>query len=150
MICYEGDFPGTLAPWIALQSRGVVVRMVRDLGRCRFDVADVEALITGRLRRVCELVNADHGFRAPIAGSRRWPVPAGYGWRWTPCRRSAAWTSTSFPSVPTSSPPTGTNSCFRASGWRSFIFDAGGGRTPGAPDGLEKRRGGWSRRDPLG
>ena len=68
VVCYEGDFPGTLAPWIALQSRGVVVRMVRDLGRSRFDVADVEAMITGRTRVVCvSLVNADHGFRAPIA-----------------------------------------------------------------------------------
>ncbi len=68
VICYEGDFPGTLAPWTALRSRGVVVRMVPDLGRSRFDVGDVEALITGRTRVVCvSLVNADHGFRAPIA-----------------------------------------------------------------------------------
>jgi cysteine desulfurase / selenocysteine lyase len=68
VLCYEKDFPGTLAPWTALQARGVVVRMVRDLDRSRFEVADVEALITDRTRVICfSLVNADHGFRAPAA-----------------------------------------------------------------------------------
>ncbi|HTW98328.1 MAG TPA: aminotransferase class V-fold PLP-dependent enzyme [Acidimicrobiales bacterium] len=66
VILYDADFPGTLAPWIALERKGVILRMIADRGRSRFDVEDVEALISSRTRAICiSLVNSSHGFRAP-------------------------------------------------------------------------------------
>jgi selenocysteine lyase/cysteine desulfurase len=64
VILYELDFPSLIAPWLAA---GVTVRMVPDLGRNRFDLADFEQLITSRTRAISvSLVNNTTGFRAPV------------------------------------------------------------------------------------
>lgn len=69
VVVAEGDFPGTLAPWLALQHRGVVVKMIPQRGRPRFELEEVEALVTGRTRAIClSLVHSTHGFRAPVSG----------------------------------------------------------------------------------
>ncbi len=68
VILCEDDFPGTIAPWRALERQGVVVRMVPDRGRSRNEVSELEALVTDRTRVIClSLVNSSHGFRAPVA-----------------------------------------------------------------------------------
>ncbi|HEX4214478.1 MAG TPA: aminotransferase class V-fold PLP-dependent enzyme [Candidatus Dormibacteraeota bacterium] len=67
VVSYDHEFPSGVYPWLAVGGRGVKVRFVRDRGRCRFDVGDVEALLTPRTRVVSlSLVNFVHGFRAPI------------------------------------------------------------------------------------
>jgi selenocysteine lyase/cysteine desulfurase len=67
VILYELDFPGLIAPWLALADRGIRIRMVEDRGRNRFDVDDVQQLISPRTRAVSvSLVNNITGFRAPV------------------------------------------------------------------------------------
>ena len=67
VVLYDQEFPSGVYPWLALEERGVATRFVRDEGRYRFDVADVEAVLSDRTRVVCmSLVNCYHGFRAPI------------------------------------------------------------------------------------
>jgi selenocysteine lyase/cysteine desulfurase len=67
VVVYDQEFPAGVYPWLALEKRGVTVRFIEDRGRHRFDVEDVEALLTDRTRVVCiSLVNCFHGFRAPI------------------------------------------------------------------------------------
>lgn len=67
VVTYDQEFPSGVYPWLALERKGVQVRFVRDAGRFRFEVEDVEALLGPRTRVVClSLVNFSHGFRAPI------------------------------------------------------------------------------------
>ncbi|MGO8876597.1 MAG: aminotransferase class V-fold PLP-dependent enzyme [Acidimicrobiales bacterium] len=67
VVLYDQEFPSGVYPWLALEERGVAARFVHDGGRFRFDVADVEAVLSERTRVVCmSLVNCYHGFRAPI------------------------------------------------------------------------------------
>ncbi len=67
IITYDQEFPSVVYPWMGLARKGVSVRFVRDRGRFRFDVDDIEALIGPRTRLVClSLVNFSNGFRAPI------------------------------------------------------------------------------------
>jgi len=67
VVVYEQEFPAGVYPWLALEKHGVVVRFIEDRDRHRFDVEDVEALLSDRTRVVCiSLVNCYHGFRAPI------------------------------------------------------------------------------------
>jgi cysteine desulfurase/selenocysteine lyase len=67
VVVYERQFPAGVLPWLNLAHLGVRVRFVRDLGRHRFDAADVEALLGERTRVVClELVNFGNGFRVPV------------------------------------------------------------------------------------
>ena len=67
VVVYDREFPAGAYPWLNLAARGVEVRFVRDRGRHRFDMADVERLLTPRTRVVCVgLVNANNGFRAPV------------------------------------------------------------------------------------
>lgn len=69
VILYDADFVGVLAPWLELARRqSVVLRFIADAGRHRFDISDVEALLSPRTRLICvSLVNAANGFRAPVA-----------------------------------------------------------------------------------
>ncbi len=72
VILYEHEFPGAVAPWLSLADRGVQVRVIPDRGRQRFDLDDVEALLSPRTRAICvSLVNNLNGFRAPVAGIRQ-------------------------------------------------------------------------------
>ena len=72
VILYEHEFPGAVAPWLALAGQGVRIRVIPDRGRQRFDLDDVEALLSSRTRAICvSLVNNLNGFRAPLAGIRR-------------------------------------------------------------------------------
>jgi selenocysteine lyase/cysteine desulfurase len=67
VILYELDFPGLIAPWMALNDRGIQVRVVEDRGRNRFDVDDFEQLLSPRTRAISvSLVNNITGFRAPV------------------------------------------------------------------------------------
>lgn len=67
VILYELDFPGLIAPWLALCDRGIRIRVVEDRGRNRFDADDVEQLLSPRTRAVSvSLVNNITGFRAPV------------------------------------------------------------------------------------
>ena len=67
VIVYDQEFPSGAYPWLNLAHLGVEVRLVRDGGRNRFEVEDVEALMTPRTRVVClGLVNFRNGFRAPV------------------------------------------------------------------------------------
>lgn len=67
VILYELDFPGLIAPWLALTDRGIRLRVVEDRGRNRFDVDDVEQLLSPRTRALSvSLVNNITGFRAPV------------------------------------------------------------------------------------
>jgi selenocysteine lyase/cysteine desulfurase len=67
VVVYDQEFPSGVYPWLALEKRGVTVRFIEDQGRHRFDVEDVEALLSDRTRVVCiSLVNCYHGFRAPV------------------------------------------------------------------------------------
>ena len=67
VVVYDQEFPAGVYPWLALEKRGVIVRFIEDRDRHRFDVEDVEALLSERTRVVCiSLVNCYHGFRAPI------------------------------------------------------------------------------------
>jgi cysteine desulfurase / selenocysteine lyase len=67
VIAYDQAFPADVYPWLNQAARGVELKLVRDGGRLRHDAAEVEALMTPRTRLVClELVNFNHGFRAPI------------------------------------------------------------------------------------
>ena len=67
VVVYEQEFSGCLAPFLHLQDRGVRVRTVPDRGRNRFDLDDVEELISARTRAVClSFVNRSHGMRAPV------------------------------------------------------------------------------------
>ncbi len=67
VIAYDQAFPAGVYPWMNLASRGVELKLIADRGRRRFDVEDVEALMTPRTRVVClELVNFGNGFRAPL------------------------------------------------------------------------------------
>ncbi|HXY43730.1 MAG TPA: aminotransferase class V-fold PLP-dependent enzyme [Acidimicrobiales bacterium] len=67
VVLYDQEFPSGVYPWLALEERGVVARFVHDAGRYRFDVDDVEAVMSDHTRVVCmSLVNCYHGFRAPI------------------------------------------------------------------------------------
>jgi selenocysteine lyase/cysteine desulfurase len=71
VILYEHEFPGSVAPWLSLADRGVQVRVIQDHGRQRFDLDDVEALLSPRTRAICvSLVNNLNGFRAPLAEIR--------------------------------------------------------------------------------
>lgn len=71
VILYEQEFPGSVAPWLSLADRGVRVRVIPDRGRRRFDLEDVEALLSPRTRAICvSLVNNLNGFRAPVAAIR--------------------------------------------------------------------------------
>jgi cysteine desulfurase/selenocysteine lyase len=67
VILYELDFPSLVAPWLALAARGVKVAVVADGGRRRFEVEDVERLVSPRTRAIAvSLVNNITGFRAPV------------------------------------------------------------------------------------
>jgi cysteine desulfurase/selenocysteine lyase len=67
VITYDQEFPSTAYPWLGLTRKGVTVKFVRDGGRARFDVDDVEELVSPRTRVVClSLVNFSNGFRAPV------------------------------------------------------------------------------------
>ena len=67
VILYELDFPGLIAPWLALVDRGIHIRVVEDRGRNRFDADDFLRLISPRTRAVSvSLVNNITGFRAPV------------------------------------------------------------------------------------
>jgi cysteine desulfurase / selenocysteine lyase len=67
VIVYDQEFPAGAYPWLNLGHLGVEVRLIRDGGRNRFEVEDVEALMTPRTRVVClGLVNFGNGFRAPV------------------------------------------------------------------------------------
>jgi selenocysteine lyase/cysteine desulfurase len=67
VILYELDFPGLIAPWLALADRGLRIRVVEDRGRNRFEIADFEELLSERTRAVSvSLVNNITGFRAPV------------------------------------------------------------------------------------
>ena len=67
VIVYERDFLGCLAPFLPLEDIGVCVRLVPDLGRYRFDLDDLERLLTPRTRAVClSVVNRATGMRAPV------------------------------------------------------------------------------------
>jgi cysteine desulfurase/selenocysteine lyase len=67
VIVYDQEFPAGAYPWLNLGHLGVEVKLIRDGGRNRFEVADVEALMTPRTRVVCiGLVNFGNGFRAPV------------------------------------------------------------------------------------
>ncbi len=80
VVVYEREFPAGVLPWLNLAHLGVRVRFVRDRGRHRFDVADVEELLGERTRVVClGLVNFGSGLRAPVERV------AGL------CRRAGAW-----------------------------------------------------------
>jgi cysteine desulfurase/selenocysteine lyase len=66
VVLYERDFVGCLAPFLRLRDRGVRIRWIPDRSD-RFDLADVEALLTPRTRAVCvSVVNRSHGMRAPV------------------------------------------------------------------------------------
>ena len=80
VVVYEREFPAGVLPWLNLAHLGVRVRFIRDRGRHRFDVADVDDLVGERTRVVClGLVNFGNGFRAPVERI------AGL------CRRAGAW-----------------------------------------------------------
>ena len=67
VVVYEREFPAGVLPWLNLAHLGVRVRFIRDRGRQRFDVADVEEVLSERTRVVClGLVNFGSGFRAPV------------------------------------------------------------------------------------
>jgi len=67
VILYELDFPSLVAPWLALGEHGVNVAVVADRGRHRFEVEDVERLLSPRTRAISvSLVNNLTGFRAPV------------------------------------------------------------------------------------
>jgi len=67
VVVYDQEFPSGVYPWMALEELGVVIRLIRDEGRRRFDTADVEAVMSDRTRVVSiSLVNCYHGFRAPV------------------------------------------------------------------------------------
>jgi len=67
VIAYDQAFPADVYPWMNLASRGVELKLIHDRGRRRFDVDDIEALMSPRTRVVClELVNFGNGFRAPL------------------------------------------------------------------------------------
>jgi selenocysteine lyase/cysteine desulfurase len=67
VVVYERDFWGCLAPFLRLADIGVCVRLVPDLGRGRFDLDDLERLLTPRTRAVClSVVNRATGMRAPV------------------------------------------------------------------------------------
>ncbi|MGC9960914.1 MAG: aminotransferase class V-fold PLP-dependent enzyme [Acidimicrobiales bacterium] len=67
VVLYDQEFPSGVYPWLALEERGVRTRFVHDGGRYRFEVGDVEAVLSERTRVVCvSLVNCYHGFRAPV------------------------------------------------------------------------------------
>lgn len=67
VVVYEREFPAGVLPWLNLAHLGVRTRFVRDLGRHRFDAADVAELVGERTRAVClGLVNFGNGFRAPV------------------------------------------------------------------------------------
>jgi cysteine desulfurase / selenocysteine lyase len=67
VILYELDFPSLIAPWLALAERGVAVAIIADNGRHRFEMEDVERLISPRTRAISvSLVNNLTGFRAPV------------------------------------------------------------------------------------
>jgi cysteine desulfurase / selenocysteine lyase len=67
VITYDQEFPSTAYPWLGLARDGVAVKFIRDRGRARFDVGDVEELISPRTRVIClSLVNFSNGFRAPV------------------------------------------------------------------------------------
>ncbi len=66
VITYAKEYPTLVLPWLQLRDRGVRVRFVEDRG-CRYEIDDVEALITSKTRVVAlSLVNFAHGFRAPL------------------------------------------------------------------------------------
>jgi len=63
----DRDFWGCLAPFAELGRVGVRIRLIRDAGRGRFDIDDLEALVTPRTRAVCvSVVNRATGTRAPV------------------------------------------------------------------------------------
>jgi selenocysteine lyase/cysteine desulfurase len=67
VVLYDQEFPSGVYPWLALEGGGVQARFVHDAGRYRFDVDDVDAVMSDRTRVVCiSLVNCYHGFRAPV------------------------------------------------------------------------------------
>jgi cysteine desulfurase/selenocysteine lyase len=67
VILYELDFPSLIAPWLGLAEQGVRVAVVEDRGRHRFEVEDVERLLSPRTRAISvSLVNNTTGFRAPV------------------------------------------------------------------------------------
>jgi selenocysteine lyase/cysteine desulfurase len=67
VITYDQEFPSTAYPWLGLARKGVAVKFIRDRGRARFGVGDVEELISPRTRVIClSLVNFSNGFRAPV------------------------------------------------------------------------------------
>lgn len=66
VITYANEYPTLVLPWLQLRDRGVQVRFVEDRG-CRYEIEDVEALISPKTRVVAlSLVNFAHGFRAPL------------------------------------------------------------------------------------
>ncbi len=66
VVLYEREFVGCLAPFLDLRRHGVVVRWIPDRGG-RFDLADVEQLLTARTRAVAvSLVSRSTGTRAPV------------------------------------------------------------------------------------
>ncbi len=66
VIVYARDHPNVLAPWIGLQSAGVVIRAIEGDGES-FTADDVLAQMTVRTRAVAlSWVHYEHGFRAPI------------------------------------------------------------------------------------
>jgi cysteine desulfurase / selenocysteine lyase len=72
VIVYDQEFPAGAYPWLNLGHLGVEVRLIRDGGRHRFEVEDVQALMTPRTRVVClGLVNFRNGFRAPVESVSR-------------------------------------------------------------------------------
>ncbi|MGH7922099.1 MAG: aminotransferase class V-fold PLP-dependent enzyme [Candidatus Dormibacteraceae bacterium] len=71
VILYEHEFPGSVAPWLSLADRGVRVRVIPDRDRQRFELDDIDALLSPRTRVICvSLVNNLNGFRAPVAAIR--------------------------------------------------------------------------------
>src|SRR5439155_2015001 len=67
VIVHDRDFWGCLAPFAELARVGVRIRLIRDAGRGRFDIDDLEALVTPRTRAVCvSVVNRATGTRAPV------------------------------------------------------------------------------------
>lgn len=66
VITYQLEFPSNVYPWMNLASQGVKVKFIGDRGG-RFDVDEVESLITPRTRAVnLSMVNFANGFRAPV------------------------------------------------------------------------------------
>jgi selenocysteine lyase/cysteine desulfurase len=66
VIIYGGEYPTFALPWMQLRNLGVRVRFIEGEDY-RYDVEDVEALITDKTRVIAlGLVNFAHGFRAPL------------------------------------------------------------------------------------